>query len=83
MPPVSDEWDPELQKKVKEAQHAEFDIEQARAEAIAHIPKNHPWYQQGPHIICDNCKPSHSMYVGVFKSLTKNEEGEFMLTDRF
>lgn len=78
---VPDEWDPELKEKIKDAYHSEFDIEEARNEAIRRLPKNHAWAKFGPHAVCQSCHSEHSYYIGPLKKLEKNDKGEFLIVD--
>lgn len=80
MPPDK-KWPEELKEKMKDAYHAEFDLEAARAGAS--LPKNHAWRQRGPHVVCSSCFNEHAFFVGIDKNLTTNEEGEYVLTNRF
>jgi hypothetical protein len=68
---------------MKDAYHGEFDLEAARQQAKANLPKNHPWHQEGPYAICDFCHPHHSQFIGIDKNLERNAEGEYVLTSRF
>jgi hypothetical protein len=78
-----DSWDEELKEKVRGAYHGEYDIEKAREAATNALPKNHAWHQRGPHVVCTSCHAEHSYFIGITKNLTKNEEGEYVLVDRF
>lgn len=81
MQEVPPEWDETLKEAIKSAYHAEFDIDEARNEAIRRLPKNHAWAKFGPHAVCQSCHSEHSYYIGALKTLKKNEKGEFLIVD--